>query len=147
MRGPKWVHETRGGSGREMITCESAVGKYKRKHLHMKWTISSPDEEPYNPPCIKSRWTKKGMSLVSLLFPSSQMKTFCRLAHSTILNIHHFHSSTSIFEVRTYVRSKGVKSTFPVLVTANTSFPIISKEVFTSNFTCVHSMCMCTRGV
>ena len=51
-RGSKWVHETGGGTGREMMImmgCGSAAGErlpsmivYKGKHLYRTWTINSP---------------------------------------------------------------------------------------------------------
>ena len=66
-RGSKWVHETGGGSGREMITimgCGSAAGErlpplilYKGKHLYSTWTINGPSGAFYS--TSESGWMEK----------------------------------------------------------------------------------------
>ena len=108
-----------------------------RKPLYTKWTISSLEEEYSIPPpsCVGQRRT---CHWFHYCFHPVKWRPSSDWPHSTILNIHHFHLSTDISEVR----SKGVKSTFPVLVTAYTSFPITSKEAFTPYFH-VCTVCVC----
>ena len=66
-RGSKWVHETKGGSGREVITimgCGSAAGErllpmvlYKGKHLYSTWTLNGPPGALYSK--SESGWMEK----------------------------------------------------------------------------------------
>jgi hypothetical protein len=124
-RGSRWVHETGGGSGREMITilgCGSAAGDrlppyilYKGKHLYSTWTFNGPVGAVYS--CSESGWMERSN------FESWFSKSFLPAVDSIVkdgpivlfLDGHHSHLGIDFIEL---ARSHNVH---PFCLPAHTS--------------------------
>ena len=114
-RGAKWVHETTGGSGREVTTihvCGSASGTclppfvlYKGKHLYSTWTKGGPAGTIYG--VSESGWMEKAnfLSWFKKLFVPSVQGLLESGPVVLIFDGHHSHISVELLE---YARAKNV---------------------------------------
>ena len=108
-RGAKWVHETTGGSGREMTTVHmggSASGRrlapfivYKGKHLYSSWTKGGPVGATYA--VSESGWMEKNnfLSWFSKVFIPSVQALLDTGPVVLLFDGHHSHISLQLLEL------------------------------------------------
>ena len=105
-RGAKWVHETSGGSGREVTTIHLAGGRrlppfvvHKGKHLYSTWTNGGPAGARYS--VSESGWMEKEnfLSWFEKLFLPSVKACLDSGPVVLIFDGHHSHISINLLEL------------------------------------------------